>query len=147
MEMPRSEFVPPINPAQIPGPSREIYPRMGRDNMYRMLKDFYEALGASAIAGLFPKNLVKASERSAAFFVQLCGGPLEYSNQYGPPRMRARHLAFKITQAARDEWLACFERILANAPADYAFPPEHLDDFRRFLRDFSMWMVNSADSV
>lgn len=144
MQIPLNEFVPAVNPAQIAGPSREIYAHMGRDNIYRMLKDFYIALGNSAVAGLFPKNLVKASERSAAFFVQLCGGPTEYTNQFGPPRMRARHLAFKIDQAARDEWLACFERTLVNAPIDYGFPPEHLDDFRRFLREFSSWMVNTA---
>jgi hemoglobin len=56
--------------------------------------------------------------------------------------MRARHLAFRITPAARDVWLACFERVLEGAVAAYGFPAEHLDGFRRFLRDFSLWMVN-----
>ena len=57
--------------------------------------------------------------------------------------MRARHLRFVITPAARVEWLACFERVLARAPERYGFPAEHLPGFRAFLRDFSLWMVNT----
>jgi hemoglobin len=144
METPRDVYVPPINPAEIAGPSREIYAAMGRDQIYAMLEAFYVELGKSPIAGMFAKDLVKSSRRSAAFFVQSCGGPAEYSDQFGPPRMRGRHLAFSITKAARDEWLACFERVLDRAVADFSFPPQHLEDFRRFLRDFSLWMVNTG---
>jgi hemoglobin len=143
METPRDIFVPPVNPAAIAGPSREIYAAMGRDNIYAMLEAFYRELGGSPIAGMFAKDLVKSSRRSAAFFVQACGGPAEYSEQFGPPRMRSRHLAFAITPAARDAWLACFERVLDRAVAEFAFPAAHLEDFRRFLREFSRWMVNT----
>jgi hemoglobin len=60
--------------------------------------------------------------------------------------MRARHLAFIITPLAREEWLACFERVLADAPRRYAFPQQHLAGFRAFLHAFSMWMVNTEDA-
>jgi hypothetical protein len=33
--------------------------------------------------------------------------------------------------------------VLADAPARYGFPDEHLAGFRAFLRDFSLWMVNT----
>jgi hemoglobin len=58
--------------------------------------------------------------------------------------MRARHLPFVIDEAARQEWLACFDRVLADAPAKYNFPAEHLPGFRAFLVGFSSWMVNTA---
>ena len=61
--------------------------------------------------------------------------------------MRARHLAFVITPRAREEWLACFERVLAQAPERYGFPAEHLPGFRAFLRAFSLWMVNTEDDA
>ncbi len=137
--------VPDLNPADIPGPSREIYAHMGHDNVYRMLEDFYRELETSSIRAMFPKDLARASRKSAAFFVQLLGGPQEYSERFGPPRMRARHLPFRITQQARDEWLACFERVLDHAVTDYHFPEQHLPGFRQFLRDFSRWMVNTAE--
>ena len=35
-------------------------------------------------------------------------------------------------------------RPLADAPARYNFPAEHLADFRAFLDGFSVWMVNTA---
>ena len=140
----RPIYVPNVNPAGIPSPSRDIYPAMGRDNIYRMIEDFYRELGASPISAMFPKDLQKAAQKSAAFFVQLLGGPQEYSELRGPPRMRARHLPFRITPEARDEWLLCFERVLAKATTDYGFPAQHLEGFRNFLRGFSMWMVNTA---
>jgi len=145
MNQPRDVFVPAIDPAAIPGPSREIYAQMGRDNIYRMLEDFYRELGTSSIRTMFPKDLVRASQKSAAFFVQLLGGPQEYNDRFGPPRMRARHMPFRITTDARNEWLACFERVLAGAVANYGFPEAHLEGFRQFLRAFSAWMVNTAD--
>jgi hemoglobin len=146
MNEPREVYVPDLNPAEIPGPSREIFGAMGKDNIYRMVEDFYRELETASIRGLFPKDLARASRKSAAFFVQLLGGPQEYSERFGPPRMRARHMPFRITKRARDEWLACFERILDRAVASYAFPPQHLPGFRQYLRDFSMWMVNTKEN-
>ena len=139
-------YVPSINPGEIEGPSRDIYGRMGGENIYRMLEAFYRELGASSIRGMFPGDLVASSRKSAAFFVQLLGGPPEYNERHGSPRMRARHMPFRITTKARDEWLACFERVLDRAVDEFGFPAEHLDGFRRFLWSFSSWMVNSADA-
>ena len=147
MRDPHNPFVPNVNPADIAGPSRDIYAKMGRENLYRMFEAFYRELAESPIRAMFAHDLVAASRKSAAFFAQLTGGPQEYSEAYGPPRMRARHLAFQITPQARAEWLACFERILARATSDFAFPAEHLDGFRQFLHKFSLWMVNTSEDA
>lgn len=136
-------FVPPVNPQQIVSPSREIYTAMGQENITRMVHDFYAGLEGSPIRDIFPSDMRVSAEKSAAFFVGLLGGPPLYQQRYGNPMMRARHLPFPINQNARDEWLACFERVLENAPEKYHFPPEHLDGFRRFLQGFSLWMVNT----
>jgi hemoglobin len=145
MNHPREVFVPAVNPAAVPSPSREIYAPMGRDNIHRMIEHLYRELGTSSIRGMFPQDLVRASQKSAAFFVQLLGGPQEYNERFGSPRMRSRHMPFPITTSARNEWLACFERVLACAVADYGFPEQHLDGFRQFLQGFSLWMVNTTD--
>ena len=58
--------------------------------------------------------------------------------------MRARHIPFPIDEQARQTWLECFHRVLEGAETKYAFPPQHLDGFKEFLRDFSAWMVNKA---
>ena len=135
-------FVPPINPSQIRSPSREIYVAMGEENINRMIEDFYRELETSRVRHLFPADMRTSMLKSAAFFVGLLGGPPLYHQRYGNPMMRARHLPFPINRAARDEWLACFERVLEDAPARYQFPEEHLEGFREFLSGFSLWMVN-----
>lgn len=138
-------FVPPIDPRTIEAPSREIYAAMGEANVYRMLEDLYAELERSAIRGMFGADMVAASRRSAAFYVGLLGGPPQYHERYGNPMMRARHLPFPIDQATRDEWLACFERVLHGADSRYGFPAEHLPGFIAFLRGFSLWMMNTGD--
>jgi hemoglobin len=138
-------YVPPIDPARIPPPSREIYGLMGEAAIVRMIEEFYRELERSPVRPLFPADMMAAAQKSAAFFVGLLGGPPLYHQRYGNPMMRARHLPFRITPRAREEWLGCFERVLAEAPARHGFPAQHLPGFRAFLRDFSLWMVNTED--
>lgn len=137
-------YTPPMRPNEIQPPSREIYAAMGEANIFRMLADFYDELARSAIRHMFPQDMAAASQKSAAFFVGLLGGPPLYHQRYGNPAMRARHMPFPIDEAARQTWLACFDAVLHDAPAQYNFPVQHLDGFRRFLEGFSRWMVNTA---
>jgi len=145
--MTREIFVPALHPGSIPAPSREIFAAMGEDNILQMLAAFYLELdGASPeLRALFPHDMVAASRKSAAFFSGLLGGPPRYLERYGNPMMRARHLAFQITEQRRQEWLVCVERVLERAVTDFAFPAAHLAGFREFLVGFSAWMVNARD--
>jgi hemoglobin len=145
-EAPEHVFVPPAGPPQGPGPNREIHARMGEAAIFRMCEDFYRALEATPIRPMFPDDMPAASKKLAAFLVQLFGGPPLFVQLYGPPRMRARHLPFAIDEAARRAWLDTFKGVLADAPAKYGFPPEHLPGFVTFLEEFSAWMVNRAPS-
>ena len=125
-------------------PSRDVYAVMGEENIFAMLADFYVELEASEIRGMFPKDMARASRKSAAFFVGILGGPPLYHQRYGRPMMRARHMPFRIDEAARKVWSDCFEKTLVNAETKYDFPAEHLPQFIEFLRSFSGWMVNTA---
>jgi len=142
--MQRVIYTPPGGPPQGPGPSPEIYRLMGEANIFRMMLDFYMELEKSEIRHLFPPNMPEASKKSAAFFVGLLGGPPLYLQQYGPPRMRARHLPFEIDEPARQIWLRCFDLVLQGADMKYNFPAQHLQGFKDFLKSFSAWMVNKA---
>ena len=143
--MSREIYVPPGGPPRVERPDPAIYAAMGAENIIAMLEDFYMLLGASAIAAMFPQGedaLREASRKSAAFFIGLLGGPPVYQQLYGNPMMRARHMPFPIDDTARRAWLRCFDQVLADAPARYNFPAEHLAGFRAFLDGFSGWMVN-----
>ncbi len=138
-------YTPPGGPGQVERPSPEIFAALGEDGVFQMLSDFYVLLGKSGTKHLFPdttEGLQLASERSAAFFVQLLGGPPLFIERYGPPRMRMRHFPFEIDEPARQIWLACFRKVLETAEESYGFRPEHLPGFHAFLDEFSAWMVN-----
>jgi hemoglobin len=140
-------FVPPEGPPQGPPPDPAIYRAMGESGITLMLRDFYRGLARSPIAHLFPRDeeaLMAAAGKNALFFVGVCGGPPLYAQRIGPPRMRARHMAFSIDPAARQAWLACWDPVLEACGEKYGFPEEHLAGFRAFLEGFSAWMVNRA---
>ncbi|MGB1251478.1 MAG: hypothetical protein ACPG8W_12735 [Candidatus Promineifilaceae bacterium] len=137
-------FVPNMRPNQVMPPSRLIFARMGEANIRAMLRDFYLELEQSEIRAMFPKDVVKASEKSADFFIGMLGGPPLYHQRHGNPMMRARHMPFAINANARQIWLDCFETVLADAEEKYDFPPEYLPGFHAFLAGFSVWMVNRA---
>jgi hemoglobin len=145
--MTRAIYVPPGGPPRVSPPSQEIYAAMGADNIVQMLEDFYRELEASWLRPMFADDMVAASRKSAAFFIGLLGGPPLYQQLYGNPAMRARHLPFPIDEAARQEWLRCFDVVLADAPVRYDFPVEHLAGFRAFLDGFSGWVVNTAPGI
>ena len=134
-------YVPPGGPPQ-KGPSRELYGAMGRDNIFRMLEAVYAELEQSEIRPMFPDDMRAASQRSALFFVGVMGGPPLYAELVGPPRMRQRHLPFRIDEPARQIWLDCFKKVLER-PEDFAMPPAEVPGFIDFLEAFSAWMVNT----
>lgn len=136
-------YTPPSGPPRVAPPSPEIYAVMGETNIFTMLADFYRELEQSSIRAMFPRDMQRASEKSATFFVGLLGGPPLYQQRYGPPMMRARHMPFVIDEDARQEWLRCFNLVLDHAPEKYSFPAEHIPGFRAFLDGFSGWMVNT----
>jgi hemoglobin len=96
-----------------------LYSKLGPD-MIRLLVDrFYESVFASPIIGdLFQtdKQVIKAKQYM--FLTQFLGGPTLYSQQYGHPKMRMRHLPHAITDEAKDEWLRCMKGAIDSLPID-----------------------------
>lgn len=142
--MNRDIYTPPGGPPDVERPDGEIFGHMGDDGIRRMIHDFYARLAASDISALFPGDMTEAANRSADYFVGLLGGPPIYQEKYGHPRLRARHIPFKITEESRQVWLSCFSATLEDASSRYGFPAQHMDGFKRFLDAFSVWMVNTA---
>jgi hemoglobin len=66
---------------------------------------FYDAVAADSILRpLYPDDLVAAREHLRDFLVQYWGGPTDYSDVRGHPRLRMRHAPFVIGVAERDAW-------------------------------------------
>ena len=55
---------------------------------------------------MYPEeDLGPASERLLLFLEQYWGGPSTYGDTRGHPRLRMRHMPFRVNPDARDRWL------------------------------------------
>jgi hemoglobin len=89
---------------------------------------------------MFPDDMKEAKEHLALFLAQFFGGPAEYSQRRGHPRLRMRHLPFAIGRRERDAWLA---HMLAALEAS-GIPEPAASEMRRYFEDGSAFMINSG---
>lgn len=93
------------------------YDRLGGEAGVRALVDsFYRLMDtlpeAAPIRAMHPKDLNGSKEKLFLFLTGWLGGPPLYTEKYGHPRLRARHLPFAIGEAERDQWILCMRRAL-----------------------------------
>lgn len=74
------------------------------DTFYRIMNDRPEAAGVRA---LHPQDTSSSNQKLFMYFSGWFGGPPLFTDAYGHPRLRARHLPFKIDIKERDQWLFC----------------------------------------
>lgn len=85
----------------------------GAPVLRRIVEAFYPKVQAHPLLGpLFPEDITPVMEKQFMFLSQFLGGPSLYSDAYGHPMMRARHLPFPITRERADAWLDCMRRAL-----------------------------------
>lgn len=79
----------------------------GHETFRRLVHEFYLGVaGDPELSALYPEaDLGPAEERLRMFLEQYWGGPTTYSERRGHPRLRMRHVPFKVTPAQRDRWL------------------------------------------
>jgi hemoglobin len=117
-----------------------LYSKLG-PHMIRILVDrFYESVFASPVIGpLFQSEKQLIKSKQYMFLTQFLGGPNLYSQQYGHPKMRMRHLPHTITNTAKDEWLRCMKEAIDSMPID----PEMKSELFNVFPQIAQHMVNS----
>lgn len=87
----------------------------GGETVRRMVEAFYPKVQAHPLLGpLFPEDIMPVMEKQYMFLSQFFGGPSLYSDAYGHPMMRGRHLPFPITPERAEAWLDCMRRALED---------------------------------
>lgn len=88
--------------------SGTVYETAGGMPFFAALVDaFYEGVATDPLLRpLYPADLADARRHLTLFLAQYWGGPHTYSEQRGHPRLRLRHMPFRIGVAERDRWLA-----------------------------------------
>src|ERR1700690_1871134 len=113
----------------------EVFAAVGEEGFTRLVAAFYKQVPGDQILGpMYPKHdLAGAEQRLRDYLIYRFGGPQKYVEERGHPRLRMRHVAFPITQAARDRWMLLMDRALMEA----TLPAEALPPIRGFFENMS----------
>ena len=119
----------------------QIYGQIGEEGFTRLVAAFYRQVPGDDILGpMYPADdLAGAEERLKDFLVGRFGGPPRYVEQRGHPRLRMRHMPFKLDQRARDRWVQLMDKAFDEAK----LPKESEDMLRAFFHHMATFMINT----
>jgi hemoglobin len=107
----------------------------GEDGLRALVNRFYQLMDelpeAKGVRNLHPPDITGSAEKLFKFLSGFLGGPQLYTTEYGHPRLRVRHLPFKIGKQEQDEWLLCMEQALSETVSDQTLHNTLLSYFRR----------------
>ncbi|MBX6394266.1 MAG: globin [Alicyclobacillaceae bacterium] len=88
----------------------------GAEALRRLVEAFYKRVAEHPdLKPIFPEDLAPVRERQYKFLTQFLGGPPLYSQEYGHPMLRARHMRFPITPKRAKAWLSCMSEAMDEA--------------------------------
>lgn len=113
----------------------------GTETIEKIVDRFYHLMDSlpevKDIRDQHPKDLTEAKNKLVMFLTGWSGGPQLYIEKFGHPRLRARHLPFKIGERERDQWLYCMFKALEDCQIAEPTKSElkksfaHIADFMR----------------
>src|SRR5947209_5554327 len=108
-----------------------LYERVGGEAFFVALIDhFYAGVATDAVLRpLYPADLGPPARHLRLFLMQYWGGPRIYSEQRGHPRLRSRHMPFRIGQPERTAWLTHMRAAVHSSPAAPADAQALIDYF------------------
>jgi hemoglobin len=103
------------------GPSP--YERLGgAEAVHKLVTRFYALMAelpqARELRAMHPEDLDSSRDKLFEFMSGWLGGPQLYMQKRGHPRLRARHLPFRVDAAARDAWMHCMTLALEECAPD-----------------------------
>jgi hemoglobin len=99
------------------------YEQLGGDEKVReLVARFYDLMDSepefAGIRRLHQADLSPAREKLHLYLSGWLGGPQLYTEKFGHPMLRARHLPFAIGTPERDQWMACMSRAMQASGID-----------------------------
>jgi hemoglobin len=106
-----------------PQPGPTAFELIGGEARVRSLTErFYDLMelepSFDALRHVHGSSLDNARQRLFWFLCGWLGGPPHYTDRFGHPRLRMRHLPFSIGVLERDQWLACMDRAMRETGVD-----------------------------
>lgn len=119
----------------------QIYETIGEEGFARLVRAFYAQVPGDDILGRLypPHDLEGAEQRLRDFLVGRFGGPPRYIEERGHPRLRMRHMPFRLDSRARDRWVQLMDKALDAAQ----LPKESEDLLRGFFHHMATFLMNT----
>ena len=112
-----------------------------------MVDRFYDLMELeptfAELRALHPSALDGSRDKLYWFLSGWSGGPNLYIEQFGHPRLRARHLPYPIKTAERDQWLRCMAYAMQDIGVDEALQLRLMQSFY----ETADWMRNRPDQA
>lgn len=122
---------------------KTLYSEIGAEKIEELVNAFYPKVYADPnLIPIFTGDIGEIMNKQRLFLVQFTGGPPLYSNKYGHPRMRARHLPHEITPSRAESWLRCMKEAFVEIGLDQTLAGEA---FYERLTQVAAIMVNTDD--
>jgi hemoglobin len=117
----------------------------GAVKLRELVDRFYDLMDLepdfAGIRALHPSSLDGSRDKFYWFLSGWSGGPNLYIEQFGHPRLRARHLPYPIASSERDQWLRCMAWAMQETGMDEALQLRLMQSFY----DTADWMRNKTD--
>jgi len=114
----------------------------GESQVHALVDRFYDLMdlepGYAALRAAHGTELANAREKLKMFLTGWLGGPQRYTEQFGHPRLRMRHMPFSIGIAERDQWVACMDQAMQETAIDDALRTRLKESFMQTAD----WMRN-----
>lgn len=121
-----------------------FYERVGgRPVFAQLVREFYRGVASDQpLRDLYPEeDLGPAEERLLLFLEQYWGGPKTYSETRGHPRLRMRHMPFRVTPDMRDRWVRHMDAAVDTLDLD----PLDRQQLRGYLHHAATFLVNAPE--
>ena len=116
----------------------------GEERVRALTERFYDLMDLepayAALRTVHGSNLSNARQRLFWFLCGWMGGPQHYTERFGNPMLRARHLPFAIGITERDQWLACMNQAMQETGVDEKLRARLLESFFQTAD----WMCNQG---
>jgi hemoglobin len=96
----------------------------GEPRVKALVERFYDLMdlepGYAQLRASHGSELERARQNLFWYLCGWLGGPQYYTDRFGHPRLRMRHLPFRIGTVERDQWLACMDQAMGETGVDEA---------------------------
>lgn len=90
----------------------------GEDKVKALVDRFYDLMDLepqyARLRAAHGSELGRARQNLFWFLCGWLGGPQHYTDRFGHPRLRMRHMPFSIGSQERDQWVACMDQAMAE---------------------------------